>query len=145
MLEGVNDLGTRVAARAEGRELGDRGRHHRGLRTDRRGARTATACACTAATILPLEGFANYAAPDVEADRQRINDWIRTSGAFDGVIDFDRATRDPAQPGACSAAVDGGDHLHPSAAGYEVMANAVDLALFDLRSPGAAKKISPPR
>jgi lysophospholipase L1-like esterase len=144
VLEGVNDLGTRVAARTKGEswataddiigayeQIARRAQAH-GLRV-------------YGATILPLEGFANYAAPDVEADRQRINDWIRTGGAFDGVVDFDRATRDPAHPARLSAAVDGGDHLHPSAAGYEVMANAVDLALFDLRSPAAGRKISPPR
>jgi lysophospholipase L1-like esterase len=143
VLEGVNDLGTRVAARTKGEswataddiiaayeQMVRRARGH-GMRV-------------YGATILPLGGFANYAAPDVEADRQRINDWIRTSGTFDGVVDFDRATRDAAQPERLSAAVDGGDHLHPSAAGYEVMANAVDLALFDLRAP-AGRKISAPR
>jgi lysophospholipase L1-like esterase len=141
VLEGVNDLGTRVAARTKGESWASAddiiGAYEQIVRRAR-----GHGLAVYGATILPLGGFANYAAPDVEADRRRINEWIRTSGAFDGVVDFDRATRDPAEPARLSAAVDGGDHLHPSAAGYEVMANAVDLALFDLRAP---KKISPPR
>ena len=82
------------------------------------------------ATILPFEGSQGYFTPDGEADRQRINAWIRTSGAFDGVIDFDTVARDPDRPSRLSAAVDGGDHLHPSAAGYEIMADAIDLGLF---------------
>jgi lysophospholipase L1-like esterase len=60
-------------------------------------------------------------------------------------VDFDRAARDPAQPARLSAAVDGGDHLHPSAAGYGVMADAIDLALFEAPAPGARRKISRPR
>ena len=81
---------------------------------------------------MPFEGFtyAGYYTSEGEADRRRVNDWIRTSGRFDGVIDFDAATRDPAQPSRLSPAVDGGDHLHPSAAGYRVMGEAIDLALF---------------
>jgi lysophospholipase L1-like esterase len=59
-----------------------------------------------------------------------VNAWIRTSGRFDAVIDFDAVTRDPAQPARLSPAVDGGDHLHPSAAGYRIMGEAVDLELF---------------
>jgi lysophospholipase L1-like esterase len=59
-----------------------------------------------------------------------VNDWIRTSGRFDGVVDFDATTRDPATPSRLLAAVDGGDHLHPSAAGYRIMAEAIDLTLF---------------
>jgi len=49
------------------------------------------------------------------------------------VIDFDAATRDPARPTRLSPAVDGGDHLHPSAAGYRIMADAIDLGLFVAR------------
>ena len=83
-------------------------------------------------TIMPFEGFsyANYYTPGREAIRERVNQWIRTSGRFDRVIDFDAVTRDPKYPSRLSAAVDGGDHLHPSAAGYRIMADAVDLALF---------------
>jgi lysophospholipase L1-like esterase len=59
-----------------------------------------------------------------------VNQWIRTSGAFDGVIDFDAALRDPATPARMAPQYDSGDHLHPGTAGHEAMGNAVDLALF---------------
>jgi lysophospholipase L1-like esterase len=59
-----------------------------------------------------------------------LNDWIRTSGAYDGVVDFDLITRDPAAPTKFAPAFDSGDHLHPGDAGYRAMGDAVDLALF---------------
>ncbi len=129
VLEGINDLGTRVSARARGESAATADditgayaqivarAHARGIRV-------------YGATILPFEGATNYFAPDGEADRRKVNDWIRTSGTFDAVIDFDAATRDPQTPSRLSAAADGGDHLHPSAAGYRIMADAIDLALF---------------
>ena len=86
-------------------------------------------------TILPFEGTTdlNYFTAEGEAERQRVNGWIRQSGRFDAVIDFDAVTRDPAHPSRLSPAVDGGDHLHPSAAGYRIMGEAVDLKLFSRR------------
>jgi lysophospholipase L1-like esterase len=66
-----------------------------------------------------------------EQKRDAINRWIRSSGAFDGVIDFDQATRDPDHPTRLLPAFDSGDHLHPNDAGYKAMADAVDLSLFD--------------
>ncbi len=84
------------------------------------------------ATILPDEG-AGYFTSAGEADRQKVNTWIRTSGKFDAVIDFDAVTRDPRQPSRLSAAADCGDHLHPSPAGYKTMADAIDLKLFETR------------
>ena len=80
------------------------------------------------ATLTPFEG-AGYATAAGEAKRQAANAFIR-SGEFDGVIDFDRATRDPARPSRLRPEYDSGDHLHPNDAGYEAMANAVDLSLF---------------
>jgi len=65
-----------------------------------------------------------------EANRQAVNEWIRTSGAFDAVIEFDLATLDPANPTFFLPEYDSGDHLHPSDLGYEAMANAIDLDLF---------------
>ncbi len=81
------------------------------------------------ATILPCEG-SFYFNPELEAARQEVNAWIRGSGRFDAVIDFDAATRDLRRPTRLSAATDGGDHLHPGPEGYTIMADAVDLKLF---------------
>ena len=81
------------------------------------------------ATILPFGGAA-YDTPDHEAARQTVNQWIRTSGAYDAVIDLDAAMRDPQVPTRLRAEADGGDHLHPNEAGYRLMADAIDLALF---------------
>jgi len=128
LLEGINDLGTRAKA-------------------NERNEKTATVADIVAtydqmirrahihhirvygATILPCEGSA-YFTPEVEADRLAINQWIRTSGEFDAVIDLDAATRDPQRPSRLSPAFDSGDHLHPGDAGYRAMGDAVDLALF---------------
>ena len=83
------------------------------------------------ATIMPFVGPGYYhPGPNTEADRQTINGWIRTSGHFDAVIDFDKIVRDPQHPDRLLPAYDSGDHLHPSPAGYAAMANAVPLALF---------------
>jgi lysophospholipase L1-like esterase len=79
------------------------------------------------ATLTPYEG-ADYFSQDGEAVRQAVNRWIRMSGAFDGVIDFDAAVRDPAHPSQFREDYQSGDHLHPSAAGYKSMADAIDLA-----------------
>ncbi|HEY1402341.1 MAG TPA: SGNH/GDSL hydrolase family protein, partial [Terriglobales bacterium] len=65
-----------------------------------------------------------------EAKRVAVNQWIRTSGAFDGIIDFDADLRDPTTPARLAPQYDSGDHLHPGPAGHEAMGNAVDLALF---------------
>ena len=62
--------------------------------------------------------------------RQAVNDWIRTGGAFDGLIDFDAITRDPDHPARLLPAYDGGDHLHLNDAGFQAMADGIDLALF---------------
>jgi lysophospholipase L1-like esterase len=80
-------------------------------------------------TILPFGG-SFYFSPEHEAARQTVNDWIRASGKFDAVIDFDAATRDPLNLTHLAAAADSGDHLHPGANGYMMMAEAIDLKLF---------------
>jgi lysophospholipase L1-like esterase len=129
VLAGINDIGTATGARARGepaataadliaayRQIVWRAHDH-GLLV-------------YGATVLPFEGFAKYYDAQAEADRQALNGWIRSSGELDGVIDFDLATRDPGAPTRLSPQVDGGDHLHPSAEGYAVMAQAVDLGLF---------------
>lgn len=86
------------------------------------------------ATLTPFEGtvFPGYYSVAGEAKREAVNTWIRTSGAFDAVIDFDRAVRDPSHPTRMRPAFDSGDHLHPNDTGYQAMANAIDLHLFDI-------------
>jgi lysophospholipase L1-like esterase len=119
LLEGINDIGfsltpvTRIIAGY--REL-IAAAHAAGLKI-------------FGATLTPFQGSGYYSAAG-EAEREAINHWIRTSGAFDGVIDFDLALRDPADPLRLLPAYDSGDHLHPNDAGYQAMADAVSLALF---------------
>jgi lysophospholipase L1-like esterase len=123
VMEGINDIGlarsnpTPSAADliAGHKQLIERA-HARGLKI-------------YGATLTPYDGAAYYS-PEGEAKRQALNEWIRTSGAYDGVIDFDKATRDPAAPSRFLPAYDSGDHLHPGDDGYAAMGNAVDLALF---------------
>jgi lysophospholipase L1-like esterase len=82
------------------------------------------------ATIMPFKGN-NYYTENHEACRNTVNTWIRTSGAYDGVIDFDRIMEDPAQPASLPATlVFQNDFLHPNAAGYRKMGESVDLNLF---------------
>jgi len=87
------------------------------------------------ATLLPFEGttLANFYSPEKEVKRQAVNAWIRTSGSFDAVIDLDKAVRDPAHPARMLPAYDGGDHLHPSDAGMQAMADAIPLELFTVK------------
>jgi lysophospholipase L1-like esterase len=85
-------------------------------------------------TVTPFKGWYTYDASE-EAAREGVNRWIRESGAFDAVVDFDAAIRDPADPQRMLPAYDSGDHLHPGDAGYQAMADAVDLR--ELGSPGA--------
>ena len=81
------------------------------------------------ATILPFGG-SMYDSPEHEAARQAVNQWIRTSGAYDAVIDLDAALRDPADARRLLPSADTGDHLHPNEYGYQLIADAIDLRLF---------------
>jgi lysophospholipase L1-like esterase len=81
------------------------------------------------ATLTPYGG-AGYYSDKGEQIREAVNDWIRNSGTFDGVADFDKATQDPANPTHFNPAYDSGDHLHPKDDGYKAMAGAIDLSLF---------------
>lgn len=86
------------------------------------------------ATLTPYGGSGwPYHSAAGEATREQVNAWIRHSGAFDGVVDFDKVIRDPAAPERMLAAYDSGDHLHPNSTGYQAMANAVDLGWFVTR------------
>jgi lysophospholipase L1-like esterase len=83
------------------------------------------------ATITPYVGSNYYhPGPMSEADRQSVNQWIRTPGHFDAVIDFDSVVRDPEHPDHLLPAYDCGDHLHPSPAGYKAMGSAIPISLF---------------
>lgn len=83
-------------------------------------------------TLMPRAGAAGKWAqtPVAEAKRQAVNRWIRGSKAFDAVVDFDLAVRDPAQPDRLRPDFDSGDHTHPNDAGYRAMAAVVDLGLL---------------
>lgn len=86
------------------------------------------------ATLTPYEGHGNPGVwtPEKEATRQAVNAYLRGSGEFDGLLDFDRVLRDPAQPSRLLPAYDSGDHIHPNDAGNQAMADAVPLRLLGL-------------
>lgn len=123
VMEGINDIG--VARTDAVPSADDLIAAHKQL-IDRARAR---GLKIYGATLTPFEGAAYFTA-EGETKRQALNNWIRTSKAYDGVIDFDRITRDPAAPTKLLPLYDSGDHLHPSDAGYRAMGDAVDLALF---------------
>ncbi|MUL75207.1 SGNH/GDSL hydrolase family protein [Mycolicibacterium sp. CBMA 226] len=117
LLEGINDLIMAPNATVDElvagyRQLIDR-MHSRGLRV-------------LQGTMTPIGGM-DGATPDDEARRQAVNTWIRAQSPADGVVDFDAAVRDPADPTRINPAYDGSDHLHFNLVGYRVMADAVPL------------------
>src|SRR6266478_7539824 len=86
------------------------------------------------ATLTPFENetfLPGAWTPAREKTRQAVNEWIREGGAFDAVVDFDRALRDPEHPTSMLPIYDCGDHLHPSDLGYNKMGDAIDLSLFE--------------
>ncbi|HEU5069942.1 MAG TPA: SGNH/GDSL hydrolase family protein [Verrucomicrobiae bacterium] len=119
VFEGINDLGggktTAEEIIASYQQIIIRA-HERGLRA-------------YGATITPC-GKSFYFKPELEARRQKVNAWVRTSGAFDAVLDWDAVVRDPNAPENLRPAADCGDHLHLSDQGYEMLVNAVNLDLF---------------
>ncbi len=132
VLEGVNDLGTLTrdqdASPEEHAALVSRIEAAYSQMIERAHAR---AVRVIGATILPYVGSGYYhPGPESEADRQAINAWIREPGHFDGVVDFDKVTRDPQHPERLLPAYDSGDHLHPGPAGYKAMAEAIPLTLL---------------
>jgi len=91
------------------------------------------------ATLTPYEGAAYYTEGGEEI-RARVNQWIRAGGAFDAVVDFDAVTRDPEHPKQIRPSFNDSDHLHPNDAGYQAMAEAIDLTLFGLKPSATASK-----
>jgi len=141
VFEGVNDLGTLTAdhevTQAEHESLVKRvvGAYEQVvLRAHAHGIKV------MGVTIGPFMGFATYHPTALnEADRQAVNAWIRTSGHFDAVVDFDKIVRDPVSPDHLFPAFDSGDHLHPDPAAYRAMADAVPLNFFIRGKPDKRK------
>lgn len=129
VFEGVNDIGTADASEAAQKQVADDliaaydqiivRAHTHGIRV-------------YGATLTPFGGNTPYDDPDGyrEQARQTVNKWIRTSGRFDSVIDFDRVARDPQKPGQLLPTYDDGDHLHLNPTGYKALADAVPSRLF---------------
>jgi lysophospholipase L1-like esterase len=142
LLEGINDIGYSHTVPAEAVTAPDIVAAYSQLiaRAHQHGI------AIVAGTIPPFEDSHYY---DAEGERMReaVNQWIRSSGAFDGIVDFDAVLRDPAHPTRVKAALERGDHLHPNDAGYAAMGDAIDLEIFargHQRPKGPAKQTSGP-
>jgi len=136
LLEGINDIGF-VGAKMDGQYLADPAETrsaqdiidaYRQLisRAHARGIKV------IGATITPCEGvdIPGYYSDAKELVRKTVNKWIRTGGAFDGMIDFDAVVCDPDHPTRLLPKFASKDHLHPNDAGYKAMADSIDLALF---------------
>ena len=138
VFEGVNDIGTAEATEAAQRRVVDEL-----IAAYEEVARRAGAAGIRVygATLSPFGGNPEYDDPGGTraASRRAVNDWIRTAGRFDATLDFDRAVRDPADPGRLLPAYDVGDHLHLNPAGYQALADAVPVEVFQ---PLARSKVS---
>jgi lysophospholipase L1-like esterase len=135
VLEGINDIGLGLREGAEASEavtaddltgalkqLIDRAHEH-GIKV-------------IGCTLTPFEGAVYYSEAG-EQIREQVNQWIRSGGAFDAVIDFDAVTRDPEHPKQIRPSFNNSDHLHPNDAGYQAMADAIDLSLFGVKAAAA--------
>jgi lysophospholipase L1-like esterase len=125
ILEGINDIGGASGFQGSDNVAQDLIAAYRHL-IDRAHAKNILVYG---ATLLPFGG-SFYDSQDHQRAWQTVNDWIRKSGCFDAVIDFDAALHDPASPTKILSKADSGDHLHPSETGHRMMAEAVDLILF---------------
>ncbi|WP_205570734.1 SGNH/GDSL hydrolase family protein [Brevundimonas naejangsanensis] len=125
VLEGINDIRHGGDPAKPGRNAADMIQGYRQLvaRLHDHGVKA------VAGTLTPFKGSERYDAPSSEA-RRTLNAFMRDGGAFDGVVDFDAAVRDPADPEAFRAGAARDDKLHPNDEGYRMMAEAVDLSLF---------------
>lgn len=122
LLEGINDIGTSGDTGIAADELIE-GYRQLTLRAQAHGIKV------VALTVMPFEG-AGYYRPERELLRERLNDWIRTAGIFDGVVDMEKAMADPANPKRLRSDLQVGDNLHPNAAGQRAMGAAIPLSLF---------------
>ncbi|MYS20045.1 Lysophospholipase L1 [Streptomyces sp. DvalAA-14] len=125
LLEGINDIGNNAGPQGAPLTAQDLIAGYQDLI---RQAHTA-GVRMIGGTLLPDKGNGYYS-DAAESVRQAVNSWIRTAGAFDGVVDFEKAVADPADPAALNPAYDSGDHLHPNEAGMQALADAVDLTLL---------------
>ncbi|KRC86138.1 lipase [Achromobacter sp. Root83] len=133
MMMGINDIGWPDSAFAPGDAPMTAARLTEGYRQLAAAAR-ARGVRVVGGTLAPFEGalhgtpLAGHYSPAKDAVRREVNRWIRDSGVFDAVADFDAVLRDPSHPGRLLPAYDSGDHLHPGDAGYRAMARALDMA-----------------
>jgi lysophospholipase L1-like esterase len=126
ILEGINDIGRSSSSDpvnpddliAALKQLIERAHEH-GIKT-------------IGCTLTPYQGAAYYSEAG-EQIRKAVNQWIRSSGAFDAMFDFEAVTRDPEHPSQIRRGFNDGDHLHPNDAGYQAMADAIDLSVFGLK------------
>ena len=125
LFEGINDIGNNAGPNGAPLTAEDLINGYRTLINEAHAAHVSV----IGATLMPDQGNGYYT-PAAESIRQSVNQWIRTGGAFDGVIDFDQAMRNPANPPALNPIFDSGDHLHPNDIGMKVMADAIDLRLL---------------
>jgi lysophospholipase L1-like esterase len=128
ILEGINDIGHATSTVSPGGESVTADDLIAGLSQLATRAHT-HGIKVFGATLTPYVG-AGYQSPAGEAIRQALNQWIRTTNQFDGVIDFDKLTTDPTHPGMFLPLDDSGDHLHPGDVGYKSMGDSIDLKLF---------------
>jgi len=129
LLEGINDIGRGTGTNAAASDAVTADELTGALRQliERAHSHGIKVIGCT---LTPYAGAAYYSEKG-DAIRQTVNRWIRTSGAFDAVVDFDAATRDSNNPKQFRAEFDSGDHLHPNDAGYKAMAESIKLSVFD--------------
>jgi len=128
LLEGINDIGHSTAARLPEQDTSAEeiisGMQQIIERVKGRGA------SIFGGTLMPFENtvYSRFYTSEGERKRQAVNAWIRTSHAFDGVVDFDAAMRDPNRPNQLRPDYDSGDHIHPNDRGYQKMADVIDLS-----------------
>ncbi len=134
VLEGINDIGHMASNSDQAVTADDLIAANRQI-IDQAHAHGILVIGCT---LTPYEG-AGYSREAGEAMREALNNWIRTGGAYDAVVDFEAATQDPQNPKHIRPEFDPGDHLHPNDTGYQAMADAVDLGIFTGKPKARAK------